>query len=115
MFNNYHQVSLESQKIYFIQPYYYGPQRLSQRYSENSISESDAKDVKYDDIVGLITDTSLQNPTKTVVVKDMASCQSTIFTNITYLNTFLDIVKPELIDSASEQNPTILSGKCPIQ
>jgi len=79
----------------FGEPFYYGPERLSKRYSDDKCARSDARDVKYSDIHQLILHTQAKSKDKLVVVKDMAQY----------------VVPPELIDIEPGSNPSVLSAE----
>lgn len=92
---------------------YSGPERLSKRYSEALCATSNAKDVTYSDIHGLIMRVQEETDGQFVVVKDMAQCKlgqsSRIFTYKDLL--VKDIVRPEHVSASPRVNPTVMSGK----
>jgi len=80
----------------FGEPFYYGPERMSGRFTEAQCNASDAKDVTYSDIFQLILQTQASSDGKSIVVKDMAQY----------------IVQPDKIrtsPSESPVNPTVFS------
>ncbi|KAF8503177.1 hypothetical protein JB92DRAFT_3123441 [Gautieria morchelliformis] len=76
----------------FGEPYYYGPERLSKRYSQAQCAASNAKDVTYSDIHHLIMQAQESAAGKLIVVKDMAQY----------------IVRPERISASPRVNPTVI-------
>ncbi|KAF8521108.1 P-loop containing nucleoside triphosphate hydrolase protein [Hysterangium stoloniferum] len=78
----------------FSEPFYYGPERLSGRYTEAQCSASDAKDVTFSDTLQLILQTQASSDGKLIVVKDMAYY----------------VVRPDKLHTSTSQiNPTVFS------
>jgi len=77
----------------FADPFYFGPERLSKRYSQEGRAASNAEDVTYADTLQLIMRTQMNSPGKLIVVKDMP----------------FYVVPSERVCASPQSNPSILS------
>ncbi|KIJ35522.1 hypothetical protein M422DRAFT_69943 [Sphaerobolus stellatus SS14] len=77
------------------EPYYYGPEHLSSRYSDKQRAASNAKDLKYSDVLRQLLRSYQESDGKRCVAKDMAEY----------------VIKSEKVNSSPRANPTVFSDE----
>ncbi|TIA81781.1 hypothetical protein E3P77_01688 [Wallemia ichthyophaga] len=99
----------------FGEPYYYGPERLSTRYTDAQREQSGHAHTTYQNRIDEIKGKAAEDPTRLVFIKDMASCELNLWLLwlwwlLVSSDILVDLVKPEMMAFAGI-NPTVLSDE----